>query len=81
MKIGEKILVCNTSGIVRSYVVNIRRSENHTVYEYDSSDAHIHERADGDVLAINEGVSWCSGWDGPAADALRVAYALAQTDS
>jgi hypothetical protein len=31
---------------------------------------------DGDVLLSNEGLTWCRGWDGPAAEAFRTACAL-----
>lgn len=31
---------------------------------------------DGDVLLENEGLTWCRGWDGDAADALRATIAL-----
>lgn len=38
--------------------------------------ASLYSDRDGDVLASNEGITWCRGWHGPIADAFRTSVAL-----
>lgn len=82
---GEKILVrMRKIGIRKAYVfgtclVRIAGQKN-TRVDYKLVITTRNLNYDGDVLASNEGITWCRGWDGRVADAFRVSCALAGED-